>query len=144
MCQSSGLRGGSSHELVEHTSELTIRLHAPTLRGLVVEATLAFAELVPDALRGEPRDDWREFRMPAPDRAAGLVEWLNEIVYLCEADLWLPTEVSDVSERAGELRVRARGLSLRAPFVLVKAATLHDAAVRRRGEGLEAEITLDI
>jgi SHS2 domain-containing protein len=137
-------RSRLGHELVDHTSEVTMRLHAPTFSELVAEATRAFVELVPDSLRGEVRAEWRAFRIDAPDLAAGLVEWLNEIVYRCEADQWLPTEVEVEGGHDGEMRVRARGMELSAPFVLVKAATLHRAFVRPGADGLEAEVTLDV
>ena len=137
-------RAPASHELVDHTSEVTLRMRAPDFGELVSEATAAFAELVPDALRGPIDDQRREFLIKAPDRVAGLVEWLNEMVYLCDTCQWLPTEVNVTGTRKGELRIRARGEALGAPFVLVKAATLHGAFVREGGDGLEAEVTLDI
>jgi SHS2 domain-containing protein len=134
----------AGHEMVDHTSEVTIRLRAPTFPELVEEAARAFAELVPASLRGEVDHDWRSFRIQAPDHAAALVDWLNELVYLCEVDQWLPTEVDVSTGAEGELRVHARGVSLEAPFVLVKAATLHGAVVRGGRHGLEGEVTLDV
>ena len=137
-------RGTASHELVDHTSEVTLRIRAPDYSEVIAEATAALAELVPGALRG-PRDEQvRELLIQAPDRVAGLVEWLNEVVYLCDAEQWLPTEVDVMGARDGELHIRAKGEALIAPFVLVKAATLHGAFVRQSADGLEAEITLDI
>jgi SHS2 domain-containing protein len=138
-----GLTGRGEHELVDHTSEVTIRLRAETLPTLMAEATKAFAELVPPRLRGVG-SDWRDFRVSDPEPAAGLVEWLNETVYLCEVEQWLPVEAHFRHVEAGGLRVRARGIRLVAPFVGVKAATLHDAVVRDDGRGLEAEVTLDV
>jgi hypothetical protein len=35
-------------------------------------------------------------------------------------------------------------VTLNAPFVLVKAATLHGAVVRESRHGLEGEVTLDV
>jgi len=134
----------AGHELVDHTSEVTMRIHAPTFSALVAEATSGFAELVPEALRGEASEGWRDFRIQASDRVAALVEWLNEIVYLCEADQWLPTRVDVTGGGGDDLRIRARGVALNAPFVLVKAATLHGAFVRQGTDGLEAEVTLDV
>lgn len=137
-------RAPASHELVDHTSEVTLRARAPDLAGVIAEASAAFAELVPDALRGPMDDQIRELLIQAPDRVAGLVEWLNEMVYLCDTCQWLPTEVDVTGAHEGELRIRARGEALTAPFVLVKAATLHGAFVRQGADGLEAEVTLDI
>lgn len=132
------------HELVDHTSEVTIRLRAPTFGALLQEATVAFGELVPRALRRERTPEWRELRIPGGDRGARLVGWLNEVVYLCEVDQWLPVDVRVAGERDDALRVRARGVALQGPFVLVKAATLHNAVVREAEGALEAEVTLDV
>jgi SHS2 domain-containing protein len=128
---------------VEHTSELTVRLRAPDFAELVAEATRAFMELVPRGVRERADPDWRTFTIEAPDRTAALVAWLNEIVYLCEAEQWLPTEVA-VGYGDGVLSVRACGETLSAPFVTVKAATFHRASVREGTEGFEVEVTLDV
>jgi len=138
-----GRRPPATHELVDHTSELTMRVRAPDFEALLAEATRAFAELVPGDLRGDIDDGWRDLVVQARDRVAALIGWLNEVVYLCEAEQWLPTELTAVEAR-DELRVRARGEALPAPFVAVKAATLHGAFVREGPEGLEAEVTLDV
>lgn len=134
----------SGHELVDHTSEVTLRLYAPTFPALVAEATRAFGELVPASLKaGGPCGEPRDFQVKALDRAGLLVGWLNEMIYLAEAEPWLPVEVSAAESDPG-LLVRARGTPLREPFVLVKAATLYQAVVRKGPLGLEAEVTLDV
>lgn len=132
------------HELIDHTSEVTMRLWAATFEDLVGEATRAFADLVPAEIARTGDVVQRDFEVVARDRAAALVEWLNEIVYLCEVDRWLPMDVEVGAGDHGELRVRARGVRLEVPFVLVKAATLHNASVHESGGGLEAEVTLDV
>lgn len=135
---------GAGHELVDHTSELTVRLRAPSFPALVQEAARAFGELVPHATLGELDGEWRTLRVGAVDPAASLVAWLNELVYLGEIEQWLPVEVEVEGDGHEPLSVRARGRALTRPFVLVKAATLHDAVVRQTDEGLEAEVTLDV
>lgn len=137
-------RSPAGHELVDHTSEVTLRLRAPDFAALLAEATAAFAELVPDGLRAFVDGQARELVIQAPDRAAALVEWLNEMVYLSDACQWIPTSLDVRCRREGEYLVRAEGESLSAPFVRVKAATLHGAFVRDREGGLEAEVTLDL
>jgi len=135
----------AGHELVDHTSEVTLRLWAPTFPALVAEATRAFADLVPSDRRSADEEPaWRELSVEARDRAAGLVGWLNEIIYLCEVEQWLPVDADVTESDSGRLRVRARGVRLEMPFVLVKAATLHNATVREGGRGVEGEVTLDV
>jgi protein archease len=137
-------RLGSTHELVDHTSELTIRLRAPTFPALIEEATRAFGRLVPAALRGRAEQAWRTFQVAGPDRAASLVDWLNELVYLCEVDQWLPVDVEVTGNAGSAVQVRAQGVVLEGPFVLVKAATLHNVSVSPADGGLQAEVTLDV
>ena len=88
--------------------------------------------------------EWREFRVDGPDRAANLVDWLNELVYLCEVDGWIPVEVEAEADGDSEVVIRARGARLGEPFVGIKAATLHHAAVREGPGGVEGEVTLDV
>jgi SHS2 domain-containing protein len=134
----------AGHELVDHTSEITIRFRAPTYGSLIEEATRAFGELVPAPLRGSVVGEPREFRVGGPDRAATLVEWLNELVYLCEVERWLAVDSTVTEEDGARLHIRARGVSLNEPFVWVKAATLHRAFVEEGPDGLVAEVTLDV
>ena len=130
--------------MVDHTSEITLRLRAPTFVDLIAEATRAFAELVPASMREHVTDERREFQVGGVDRAATLVEWLNEVVYLCDVDRWLPVELEVIAENAAGLRIRSKGVVLTEPFVLVKAATLHHASVTEGPQGLVGEVTLDV
>ena len=141
---------GVSHDFVDHTSEVTVRARAPTFGELLEEMARAFVELVPEHLRGHPSEQWRELRFEGSDRAGVLVRWLNELVYLADADLWIPDDLQVTVERAPpdsdslSVHVRARGRELAEPFVLVKAATLHGASVRDENGGCSGEVTLDI
>jgi SHS2 domain-containing protein len=132
------------HELVDHTSEITLRVRAPTFPALIAEATRAFAELVPASMRDRISEKRREFQVGGADRAATLVVWLNELVYLCEVERWLPVEVDVTEEESVGLHIRAKGVALAKPFVLVKAATLHHASVEEWSRGLVGEVTLDV
>lgn len=138
--------GGSAtgFELVDHTSELTLRLHAPSLAGLIAQATDAFLSLVPEASRGSVIDGWHDLEVDASDRPATLVAWLNELAFRAEAEGWIPFEPSVEAVGDSGIRIRARRLTLSKPFVRVKAATLHGAFVRASDGGLEAEVTLDV
>ena len=99
---------------------------------------------MPDSTRGAPGGEVRDFTVQGPDRAAILVEWLNELVYLCEVHQWLPVEMDIEEASEDEVHIRARGVDLAQPFVLVKAATLHNAEIREGPDGLEGEVTLDV
>ena len=139
-----GCTSEAGHEIVDHTSEIVLRVWAPDFPTLVQEATRAFGDLVPESIARAPRPGRRVFGATGRDRAAALVEWLNEAAYLCEAELWLPRDIEAEEPPDGGLSVWARGEALSEPFVLVKAATLHGARVEPKNGGLVAEVTLDI
>lgn len=132
------------HEWVDHTSEMTLLVRAASLTELLAEATRAFLDLVPEDIRGPVRDERLELEIDAGDEAALLVDWLNELVYLAEAECWLPIDVDSISGAGPGVRVGCGAMALTAPFVLVKAATLYNARVREIPDGLEAEVTLDV
>ena len=132
------------HEFIDHTSEITLRVDAPTFPALVAEATAGLGTLVPRALRGPVTAEVRDFLIESTDRTTALVDWLNEIVYLCEAEQWLPVEPAVSEQDGGALSVRTHGIALTEPWVAVKAATLHRAAVAEGPEGWSAEVTLDV
>lgn len=136
--------GSAGFELVDHTSEVTLRMWAPSFAELVVQATLAFVSLVPERLRQPVAEETQDFDIDASDRVATLIEWLNELVYRAEAEAWLPVDPEVEEIGPSGIRVRARRMALSEPFVLVKAATLHGAAVRRVSGALEGRVTLDI
>lgn len=134
----------ASHEILEHTGELRLRLRAGSWAALLVEGGRALATL---ALRGRtpgPPGPWHEVAVEAADRGALLVDWLNELIYQAESGTEVPTEFEALE--AGELRVTARwrGVAVPEPPVLVKAATLHDVRVERCAAGWEGEVVLDI
>jgi SHS2 domain-containing protein len=132
------------HEFIDHTSEITLRVEGPTFAALIGEATQAMAELACGSLEDTAATESRDFHVQAPDQAAALVEWLNEIVYLSESEQWLPVEVDVEDQGAEGLRIRASGVQLSEPWVLVKAATLHQASVVEAAGRLVAEVTLDV
>jgi SHS2 domain-containing protein len=133
------------HDFLDHTSELVLRLYASTFPGLIDEAARGFVELVPAQLLAREEAGTLEVRIPSPDRAAGLVGWLNELVFLAEARSWIPASVERVDEDPTGLTIRATGRRLNGPFVFGKAATLHGAVFRDEGPaGLYGEVTLDV
>jgi SHS2 domain-containing protein len=134
----------TSHEVLEHVGELELRLRAPDFPDLLREAAVALAE---ELLRGqvsEPDDGVVLLELESGDRAALLVDWLNELVYRADAEGRVLTrfEFEHVDEHG--LRCRAHGVRAVAD-VPVKAATFHGLAVESDADGtLQARVILDI
>jgi SHS2 domain-containing protein len=127
---------------VEHTGELELQIDAPTQREVFADALAAFAEIVGD---GDGDDaDRRDIALEAPGRDVILADWLNELVYLADADGFVPTRLAQLELADGGLRASVRGHRGR-PTPLVKAASLHRLEYRPTPEGRwHARVVLDV
>jgi SHS2 domain-containing protein len=126
---------------VEHTAELELEIEAPSEEVVFAEALAAFAELVGE---GSGRSVSRDLDVEADDRAMLLVEWLSELVYLCEVEQFVPERISSLELGDGGLRATVEGHRGR-PRHLVKAVTLHRLELRPDDNvGWRARVVLDV
>jgi SHS2 domain-containing protein len=136
----------ASHRFEEHTGEVRLELAASTCEDLFAEAGRALAEImlgpVPEPPASAPPP--RPIEVRAPDRAALLVEWLNELIFLAETSKQVLTRfrVDSVDDLA--VRAAAWGVEPEAIKTAVKAATLHQLALERSTEGWRASVVLDV
>ena len=136
--------GEASHEVLEHVGELELRVRAPDLPGLLREAGVALAAELLRGQAGRPDDGVVLLEVEAADRAALLVDWLNELVYRADAEGRVLTDFDFEHVDEHGLRCRARGVRA-AACVPVKAATFHGLAVETDADGaLQARVILDI
>jgi len=132
------------HEFLEHTSETVVRLTAPSLSALLAEAGRALGELELRGRSPRERGPWREVALRSPDRAALLVDWLNELLFIAERERWIPTEFAVLEAEEDHVRARVRGVRVAEPPTFVKAATMGGLRLTEVGGALLAEVTLDV
>jgi SHS2 domain-containing protein len=126
---------------VEHTAELELEIEARSRADVFAEALAAFAELVGDA-RGPPAA--REVEVEADEDSMLLVEWLGELIYLSEAEGFVPERVASLQFGEGRLRARVEGHEGESRY-LVKGVTLHRLELRRQDDGgWGARVVLDV
>lgn len=133
----------SSHDFLEHTGEVHLRIRGANLAEVFAEGARALGQLC--APNGGPGSGtWHQIEVSAPDRAALLVAWLNELIFLAERQHCAPREffLDDISRT--HLRARVRGAPLDVGPSLVKAATMHGLRLEEVGDLLEAEVVLDV
>ena len=133
-----------SHELRQHTSEIELHIRAGSLGDLLAEAGRALGEVQligADCALGGPV---RPIRVSSADRAALLVDWLNELIFLADIDRWVAMDFSIDLAKATEVRARASGVTLQRAPSRVKAATFHGLRVEDVPGGLEADLILDV
>jgi SHS2 domain-containing protein len=138
------IRQGSSHQFGEHTGEVRVHLSAPDFASLLAEAGRALAELLSEE-SPHPLDAPDRIVIPSADRAALLVDWLNELIFLSETRkrVYSVFELLVANDRDG-IVAHVQGWPASRLRTQVKAATFHGLSVRDGPEGLAAEVVLDV
>jgi len=132
------------HRWVDHTSEVQLQVGAESLGGLAAEAGRALGLLLLRGAAAEPAGPPRELAVSSADREALLVDWLNEILFVAETELWVPVEFELREASPIRLRGVVRGVPVEDAPSIVKAATLHGLQVEEREGGLQAEVIFDV
>ena len=139
-------------ETFEHTADIGLRVTAPTLPQLFIEAGRAVASLI---IENPEQIELRQvitIELEAEDVEGLFVDWLRELIFRFEAEHLLVWDFSiDIDMMIGgsaRLRAGCRGelveWSRHAPGHELKAVTYHQLRVARTPEGWEAEIIFDI
>jgi SHS2 domain-containing protein len=122
---------GPFSELLDHTGEVRVRVRAPSFGELAAETGRALARIQLGSAAALPAGPWRMIEVQSTDRAALLVDWLNELIFLAETERWVPVAFQVAGDTGTELRVRARGIPV-------------EEAIRPIAGGLEAEVVFDV
>jgi SHS2 domain-containing protein len=132
------------HEFVDHVSELALRIEAPSWADLLAEAVRAVgAELTREGRPAGPGAA-RTIEVESVDREALLVDLINELIFLAEAERWAPAAADTVDASDRRARMRCAGVALAGPPSRIKAATFHGLSVRADETGTTAEVILDV
>jgi SHS2 domain-containing protein len=135
------------YEFFEHTADLGLRVRAPDLDTLFVEAAQAlFAAVVEDLNTVEPRQRL-DVQLAGDDREFLLFDWLKELLYHFDSEHLLLSRF-EVKVGRADLSGTAWGEPLdRSRHQLsheVKAITYHGLRVEQTGDGWLAELIVDI
>jgi SHS2 domain-containing protein len=145
------VRAATHFEFVEGaTSDLSFVALGPTVEAVFVAAGEAFLAATVEEPQTVERRERRSVVLEEPDLELLLVRFLNELVYLRDAQELLlhPQDVEIVSDGSVELRAELAGERIdRRRHALasdVKAATVHELRVAKTSEGWTATATLDV
>jgi SHS2 domain-containing protein len=127
------------YRFVDHTAELEVELESETAEGVLLEGLRALAELLGPA-DGEVVE--RPVDLSAGDLPALLAAWLDELLYLADAERLVPVG-ADLALAGSHLTgvVRARAGE---PSPLVKAVTLHRLRLRPENGIWRGRVVLDV
>ena len=129
------------YRFVEHVGEVELELEAATEAGVFEAALAAFAELSGDGGQGEAAV--HEIDLEAADRPLLLADWLNELVFLAEAERFVPERVERLELDETHLRATVAGRH-GSPSPLVKAVTLNRLAFTHEGGRWHGRVVVDV
>ncbi len=144
---SKGGRGEHGHATFDHTADVGLRAWGRDLPELFEEAAAALIEtlLDPATVRREQAVTVRARGQDAEDL---LVGWLEELVFLSEAENFAPAaaKVEELSENAVRGTVWGEPMDPGRHWLRseVKAVTYHDLAIQETETGYAVEIVLDV
>ncbi len=132
-------------EILEHTADVGLQLSGDTLEEVFQAAGEGFATLQGAWFPGVGEE--RQIEVRAVDNPGLIVAWLNELLYLQEAEDAVfggfgVDEVKDGSLR-GVIRIAPRA-ERELEAVGVKAATYHRLRLERGSSGWTADVYLDV
>ncbi len=134
-------------EVIDHTADVGIVVHAPTLTALFEVAAEGMFSFMIDAATVENRA-WHERKVEDGDLEGLLVAWLNDLILLLNSEEFLPKVfvVDELTEH--RLRATVHGEPVDATrhhFRLdVKAATYHAVQVSKENSGWMARVIFDV
>jgi SHS2 domain-containing protein len=135
------------HEVFEHTADLGLRIRAPDLPTLFVDAAHAlFAAIVEDIDSIRPQQTI-EIRLPLQETELLFFDWLRELLYQFDVHHLLFHRLQITIDENGLLG-RAEGepfdRSRHIPLHEVKAITYHGLRVEKEANAWLAEVIVDI
>ena len=127
---------------VDHTAEVELEIEAGTEEAVFAEALRALAELL-GVGSGDAGVSRRALAVSAPDRAALLAAWLEELVFLAESDGFVAQRIESIELTADAIDGTVSGV-VGEPRPLVKAVTYHRLSFERAADGYVASVVLDV
>jgi len=133
-------------EIVDHTADVGIRAYGASINQAFANAAKALFSLITE-LDNIDEVLYRDIELVAPDQESLLVEWLNELIYLFDAENIIFKRF-DIT-RLNSTRLKARGygekvnISKHKLKIGVKAATYHMLKVDKTN-GYQVQVLFDI
>ena len=135
----------ASFEILEHTADIGLQLSGDTIEEVFQAAGEGFATLQGAWFPGV--GEQREIEVRAVDNPGLLAAWINELLYLQEAEdaVFGGFDVKRVTDGALQAVVRIAPRAEREiEAVGVKAATYHQLRLERGSGGWTADVFLDV
>jgi SHS2 domain-containing protein len=134
-------------KILEHTADIGIIAYGEDISEAFVNAAEGLFSLIIDPKEVSVKKS-REIAVTAPDREALLVNWLNELIYLLDAEgvLFKDFEIIEITETALKAKGYGEKINTKKHHLKreVKAATYHQLKIEQTTDGWRAQVIFDI
>ncbi|MFH1619301.1 MAG: archease [bacterium] len=137
------------YRILPHTADARVRAYGHTMPGVFENCAFGLLKLMklsPGCRTGDSTEI-RKIRLKARGSEDLLVRWLNEIIFLVQADGFLPSDIKVENCRGCVLKASVKGRTNRGGPPAgreVKAATYHGLEIKNTGGKLTAEVLFDL
>jgi SHS2 domain-containing protein len=131
----------AGYEEIKHTADRAVRVWAPTLSELFVQAAIGMYAILDVEFMQEAAFP-QSFQLDAIDSEDLLVTFLSELLFLVEHD-GIAFDHFTINIEDHHLKVDAQGGHIEPRYNEIKAVTYHDMCIRRRGKIYETKIVFD-
>jgi SHS2 domain-containing protein len=134
------------YEILEHTADIGIKVSGKSLAEVFRKAVLATADLLSGGIEIKPREE-KNFSLEEENIETAFVSVLEEIVFLCENELFLP------SKCFVEILDNKYSIDLKGDFLAaedmhggteIKAVTYHRLEVKKIDDKYEVACIFDV
>ncbi len=134
-------------EIVDHTSDISIKAYGKSLKELFENAAFGMFSILAD-LEGIKTSTELEIKVEAPDAEELLIEWLDELLYnfYTKHVIFFEFAIKELAEKNLTARVKGRfiGENKNRLKTEIKAATRHDLHITKSEDTYEVQIVFDV
>ena len=134
-------------EIVPHTADIAVAVRGRNVEELFFNAALALHFILLGTHTAAEQIE-KVVEVDSIDRDSLLIDWLNELIYLVDAEqlAFARFEPLCLTETRARIRCYGSHLDLTQPGLArdVKAATYHMAHIESTAEGLSARVIFDV
>jgi SHS2 domain-containing protein len=135
----------SPYREVEHTADWALEVWAPTLEDLFLDAARGMFHLADlEAAAGAEPSPPRRLVLEAGDREALLVAWLQELLYLSEAEDQVYADLTITTLTPTRLAAVALGRRAAPGGKAIKAVTYHNLMIREAHGQYRVTLVFDV
>jgi SHS2 domain-containing protein len=133
-------------EIIDHTADIGLIIHGDSLRQVFANAAAGMFSLITDINKIKPVIR-REIELAADDMESLLIDWLNELLYLLDANgvVFGKFEIIELTDK--NIKAVCYGEKINGNHEIkreIKAATYHMLNLGKEGKGYKAQVIFDL